>query len=67
MNAPFGDRNLRLNCPEYVVAESEMANRNWQLYLSQWSIDVLSGVCAVKLYTHLGFYKIHFKTLPTPV
>ncbi|GAB4228409.1 MAG: MarR family transcriptional regulator [Elainellaceae cyanobacterium] len=33
VNAPFSDRNLRLNCPEYVAAESEVANRNWQLYL----------------------------------
>lgn len=34
VNAPFGDRNLRLNCPEYVAAQPEVAEQNWQLYLS---------------------------------
>jgi len=34
VNAPFGDRNLRLNCPEHVAAEAEVAQQNWELYLS---------------------------------
>lgn len=34
VDAPFADGNLRLNCPEHVVAEAEMAKQNWQRYLS---------------------------------
>ncbi len=34
VNAPFGDRNLRLNCPEHVAAQPEIAEKNWQLYRS---------------------------------
>lgn len=34
VNAPFGDRNLRINCPEHIAAQPEIVERNWQLYLS---------------------------------
>jgi len=33
VNAPFGDRHLRLNCAEQVAADSEVAQRNWEIYL----------------------------------
>lgn len=34
VNAPFGDRHLRLNCSEHLAAQPEVAKQNWQLYLS---------------------------------
>ncbi len=34
VNAPFGDRHLRLNCAEHVAADPETAKQNWNLYLS---------------------------------
>lgn len=34
VNAPFGDRHLRLNCPEHVAAKPEIAQKLWQVYLS---------------------------------
>jgi hypothetical protein len=34
VNAPFGDRHLRLNCAEHVAADPEIAKQNWNLYLS---------------------------------
>jgi DNA-binding MarR family transcriptional regulator len=33
VDAPFGDRHLRLNCAEQVAADPETANQNWQHYL----------------------------------
>lgn len=35
VNAPFGDRHLRLNCAEHVAADPETAKQNWNLYLSK--------------------------------
>jgi DNA-binding MarR family transcriptional regulator len=35
VNAPFGDRHLRLDCPEHIAAEPEAANQAWQAFLSQ--------------------------------
>ncbi|KAM3094428.1 MarR family transcriptional regulator [Phormidesmis sp. 146-35] len=35
VNAPFGDRHLRLNCAEQVAADPEIAQQNWNLYLSK--------------------------------
>jgi DNA-binding MarR family transcriptional regulator len=32
VNAPFGDRHLRLNCAEQVAADSEIAKQNWEIY-----------------------------------
>lgn len=34
VNAPFADGNLRINCPEHIAADAEMAKQNWELYLS---------------------------------
>jgi len=34
VNAPFGDRDLRLNCPEHVAAQPEIAEKTWTLYKS---------------------------------
>jgi DNA-binding MarR family transcriptional regulator len=38
VNAPFGDRHLRLNCAEHVAADPETARQNWQLYLVKTTI-----------------------------
>lgn len=35
VNAPFGDRHLRLDCPEHVAAEPEAATRAWQTYVGR--------------------------------
>jgi DNA-binding MarR family transcriptional regulator len=35
VNAPFGDRHLRLECPEHVAAEPQAAERAWQTFLAQ--------------------------------
>ncbi|WP_256874622.1 MarR family winged helix-turn-helix transcriptional regulator [Nostoc sp. C057] len=35
VNAPFGDRHLRLECPEHITAEPQVAERAWQIFLSQ--------------------------------
>lgn len=34
VDAPFGDRHLRLNCAEHVTADLETAKQNWGLYLA---------------------------------
>lgn len=34
VNAPFGDRHLRLDCPEQEPAEATQADRSWQVFLS---------------------------------
>ena len=34
VDAPFGDRHLRLNCAEQVAADPETAKQNWHLYVS---------------------------------
>lgn len=35
VNAPFGDRNLHLECPDQVAAPGDLADRNWELYQEQ--------------------------------
>ncbi len=32
VNAPFGDRHLRLECPEHIAAESEVAEQVWRTF-----------------------------------
>jgi DNA-binding MarR family transcriptional regulator len=34
VNAPFGDRHLRLDCPEQEPAEAAQADKSWQVFLS---------------------------------
>jgi DNA-binding MarR family transcriptional regulator len=33
VNAPFGDRHLRINCPEQIPADAKTEKHNWQFYL----------------------------------
>ena len=33
VNAPFGDRHLRINCPEQIPANSKTEKQIWQFYL----------------------------------
>ncbi|MBW4451088.1 MAG: MarR family winged helix-turn-helix transcriptional regulator [Hassallia sp. WJT32-NPBG1] len=35
VNAPFSDHHLRLECPEHRVAEPQVAEQNWQKFISQ--------------------------------
>lgn len=35
VDAPFGDRNLHLECPDQIAAPEELAERNWTLYQEQ--------------------------------
>lgn len=37
VNAPFGDRHLRLDCPEHNTAEPEAAEQAWQAFLARKS------------------------------
>ena len=33
VNSPFGDRHLRINCPEQIPADPKTETQNWQFYL----------------------------------
>jgi DNA-binding MarR family transcriptional regulator len=33
VNSPFGDRHLRINCPEQIPADNKTEVQNWQFYL----------------------------------
>jgi DNA-binding MarR family transcriptional regulator len=33
VNSPFGDRHLRINCPEQIPADKKTAAQNWRFYL----------------------------------
>ncbi|BAC91537.1 MarR family winged helix-turn-helix transcriptional regulator [Gloeobacter violaceus] len=33
VDAPFGDRNLRVECPDYERAEPQLADRNWSTFI----------------------------------
>jgi DNA-binding MarR family transcriptional regulator len=33
VNSPFGDRHLRINCPEQIPADPKTEIQNWQFYL----------------------------------
>jgi DNA-binding MarR family transcriptional regulator len=33
VNSPFGDRHLRINCPEQIPADRKTETQNWQFYL----------------------------------
>lgn len=35
VDAPFGDRNLHLECPDQMAASEELADRNWMQYQKQ--------------------------------
>lgn len=35
VDAPFGDRNLNLECPDQIAAPEDLANYNWKLYQKQ--------------------------------
>ena len=34
VNSPFGDRHLRINCPEQIPADPKTETQNWQFYLA---------------------------------
>lgn len=34
VNAPFGDRHLRLECPEHMAAEPQIAEQNWRKFIA---------------------------------
>jgi DNA-binding MarR family transcriptional regulator len=39
VNASFGDRNLRLDCPEHATATLEVSSANWEKYVAYTSSD----------------------------